>query len=75
MLKAHVINGEIVLDEPEELPEGMAVQVYLYNPEGDSLGDEERAALHRALDRSMAQADAGQLIDAEEVMDELERRP
>jgi hypothetical protein len=71
-LEAHVKNGQIVLDEPEELPEGMAVQVYRYDPEGDSLSDEERAALHRALDRSIAQANAGELIDADEVLAELE---
>jgi hypothetical protein len=71
-LKAHVKNGQIVLDEPSELPEGMAALVQLYDPQGDSLSDEERAALHQALDRSIAQADAGQLIDADEVLAELE---
>ncbi len=71
-LKAHVKNGQIVLDEPSELPEGMAALVQLYDPSGDSLGDEERVALHRALDRSIAQADAGELIDADEVLAELE---
>ncbi len=71
-LKAHVKNGQIVLDEPAELTNGMSVTVYLCNSEGDSLSDEERAALHRALDRSVAQADAGELIDADEVLAELE---
>ncbi|MCK6537877.1 MAG: hypothetical protein L6Q84_33290 [Polyangiaceae bacterium] len=72
-LKAHVKNGQIVLDEPVELAEGMPVSVYLCNSEGDSLSDQEREALHAALDRSIAQADAGQLIDADEVLAELER--
>ena len=72
-LKAHVKNGQIVLDEPTELAEGMPVSVYLCNSEGDSLSDQEREALHAALDRSIAQADAGQLIDADEVLAELER--
>jgi hypothetical protein len=72
-LKAHVKNGQIVLDEPSELPEGMAAHVYLYNPEGDSLSDAQREKLHRALDRSLAQADAGQGVPAEEVLAELER--
>ena len=72
-LKAHVKNGQLVLDEPAELPEGMKVRVQLYNPEGDDLNDEDRAALHRSLERGIAQADAGQLIDADEVLTELER--
>jgi hypothetical protein len=72
-LNGHVKNGQIVLDEPAELAEGLPVRVYLCNSEGDSLNDQERAALHRALERSIAQADAGKLIDADEVLAELER--
>jgi hypothetical protein len=72
-LKGHVRNGQIVLDEPTELPEGMEVRVQLYDPEGDTLSEEDREALHRSLQRGIAQADAGQLIDAEEVLGELER--
>jgi hypothetical protein len=72
-LKGHVKNGQIVLDEPAELPEGMEVRVQVYDPEGDALSDEDRAALHRSLRRGIAQADAGHLIDAEEVLAELER--
>jgi predicted transcriptional regulator len=44
----------------------------LYNSEGDTLNDEERAALHQTLLRGIAQADAGQLIDADEVLAELD---
>jgi hypothetical protein len=72
-LKAHYKNGQIVLDEPAEIDEGAPLTVYLCNSEGDTLNEAERAALHRALDRSIAQADAGQLIDADEVLAELER--
>ncbi len=72
-LRAHMVNGQIVLDEPTEIADGTALSVYLCNSEGDTLSDEEREALHGALDRSIAQADAGQLIDADEVLAELER--
>ncbi len=72
-LKAHVKNGQIVLDEPVELAEGMPVSVYLCDSSGDSLNDEERAALHRSIRRGLAQANAGELIDADEVLAELER--
>lgn len=35
------------------------------------MNDAERARLHRALERSIAQAKAGQLIDADEVIGKL----
>jgi len=38
---------------------------------GDDLDDEERAALHAELDASIAEAQAGKLIDAEVVLAEL----
>jgi len=72
-LKAHVKDGQIVLDEPAELTEGMAVSVYLCDSSGDSLSDEERAALHRSIRRGLAQANAGDVVDADEVLAELER--
>ncbi len=38
---------------------------------GDYLDDEERAALHRELEPSVAEAKAGQLVDADIVLAEL----
>ena len=72
-LKAHVVNGRIVVDEPVDLPDGAEVNVYLYNASADAMSSEERAALDGALERSIAQADAGNLIDADEVLSELQR--
>jgi len=37
------------------------------------MGAQERAALERALTRSIAQAVAGELIEADEVLSELQR--
>lgn len=71
-MKAHVVNGRLVVDEPTDLPEGTEWDLMLYNSEGDALNDEGRAALHRSLLRGIAQADAGQLIDADEVLTELD---
>jgi hypothetical protein len=68
-LKAHVHNGRLVLDEPTDLPEGTEVQLSIVDD--DEMGDEERARLHAALERSMAQAKAGKLIDADEVIGRL----
>jgi uncharacterized lipoprotein YbaY len=72
-LKAHVMNGRIVIDEPVDLPDGAEVRVYLYDAAADAMSPEERAALERALERSLAQADAGDLIEADEVLAELQR--
>jgi uncharacterized lipoprotein YbaY len=72
-LKAHVVNGRIVVDEPVDLPDGAEVRVYLYDASADAMSPQARAALERALERSVAQADAGELIDADEVLDELLR--
>lgn len=73
-LKAHVMNGRIVIDEPVDLPDGAELRLYLYDAAADSMTAEERSALDRALERSLAQADAGELIEADEVLAELQQR-
>lgn len=40
----------------------------------DNLDDDERERLHAALDRSLADAHAGRLHDADEVLAELQAR-
>ena len=39
--------------------------------EGDDLDETERRALHAELDASIEEADAGKLVDAEQVLSEL----
>jgi hypothetical protein len=68
-LKAHVHNGRLVLDEPTDLPEGTEVRLSI--ADDDEMDDEERAQLHAALEKSMAQAKAGKLIDADVVLGRL----
>ncbi len=68
-LKAHVHNGRLLLDEPTDLPEGSEVRVTIVDD--DEMDDEERARLHASLERSMAQANAGKLIDADVVLGRL----
>ena len=74
-LKARVHNGRLVLDEPTDLPEGEVIELVpldeVLASGGDYLDDEERAALHRELEASLAEAKAGKLIDADEVLAEL----
>ena len=58
-LQGHIKNGAIVLDQPQELPEGAAVQVEVLEPgvkpeplDGPTLLDRLRACLHISkLDR------------------------
>jgi hypothetical protein len=74
-LKAHVRNGRLLLDEPTDLPEGDVVELVQVDEVlasgGDDLDDEERAELHRELDASFAEEQAGQLIDLADAIADL----
>ena len=61
-VRAHVLKGQIVLDEPIELPEGMVVQVLLADP--DELTAEERAELEAAVDEGADDFERGDFEDA-----------
>jgi len=69
-LRAHVHNGRLVMDEPTELPEGLELTLTVAD-ETDDFDDEERARLHESLRRGIAQARAGELIDADAVISKL----
>ncbi len=64
-LKARVKGGRLVLDEPTNLPDGAEVHVALVD--GDDLDDEERAALHAAIEASEAELDAGEVVTDDEL--------
>ena len=77
-MKAHVHNGRLVLDEPTDLPEGDVV--YLQLVEGIvRIGDGEPAdrevELHRDLEASLTEAEAGQTLDLVEALAGLRPRP
>jgi hypothetical protein len=71
-LRARVENGRLRLDEPVDLPDGTVVDL-VADDEGDDLSDAEREALHQALLRASASADAGSLKPATAIIDELRR--
>lgn len=74
-LKATVRNGHLVLHEPTDLPEGATVELVAVGSDAlDALDDAERAALHAALDEGIAQDDAGDTEDADEVLARLRAR-
>jgi hypothetical protein len=71
--------GRPVLDEPTDLPEGEVVYLQFVDTilpaDTDELEEEERAALHRELEASIAEAEAGQTEDFATVIAELRRKP
>jgi hypothetical protein len=71
VLKAHVRNGRLVLDEPTDLAEGSEVPLQIAD-DWDELGDDERDALHREIAASITERRAGTpTFAADEVLAEL----
>jgi hypothetical protein len=67
-VKAHVVNGRILSDEPVDLPEGTQVVVHVSEHDNlDEMDDAERAALFSALDEADADYEAGHVVSEEEV--------
>ena len=71
-LRAVVRNGRIVLDEPTALPEGTVLHLVL-DDEGDNLDDNDRAMLRAAIREGIAEADAGHMVAADELLADLRR--
>ncbi|MCZ6794350.1 MAG: hypothetical protein O7J95_12125 [Planctomycetota bacterium] len=69
-IKARVVNGRLVVDEPTKFPEGTELDLTVAD-NGDELSDEERAALHEALHASWKSAQAGELKPARDLLDKL----
>jgi hypothetical protein len=68
VLTAHVRGGQLVLDEPVDLPEGAEVRVALVD---DELDEAERAELEAALEESEAELDAGRGVGEDELWTRL----
>jgi hypothetical protein len=74
-LKAHVKNGQLVLDEPAELPEGAEADVLIHGADPhDEMDAEERAELLRSIDEGLADVDAGNVMDFGEYIASLRAR-
>lgn len=72
-LRATVKKGRFVIDTPTTLPEGTVLDLII-DDEGDNLTDEERSALHAALERGMEEAKAGKGRPASDVIKDLRRQ-
>jgi hypothetical protein len=70
-IRAHVHNGQIVLDEPVELSEGTSVEVLL--PDDDPTA-EEWAEIEAEIEQSAAAFERGEFEDAHELLRRLEAR-
>ena len=81
-LKAHFQNGQVVLDEPTDLPNGTELYVVPAEQLGDvvllrddGLDDDERKRLHESIRRGIADGRAGRVTDFDEFLDELDAQP
>ena len=70
-LRARVKNGRLVLDEATDLPEGSEVRLLLGDDEEDWQPSDAQVA---ALQKSVAQAERGEVVPAEVVLRELRAR-
>jgi hypothetical protein len=81
-LKAHLKNGQVVLDEPTDLPNGTELYVVPAEQLGDvvllrddGLDDDERKRLHESIRRGIADGRAGRVTDFDEFLGELDAQP
>lgn len=74
-MRAHVKDGRILLDEPTDWPEGKIVELVpvdeVIATYGDDLDDSARAALHRSVDKSIDDEEAGRVEDLSKIIAEL----
>jgi hypothetical protein len=66
-----VIKGAIVLDEDDDLEEGAAVAVWIGDSQRPVRATDEELEL---VDKGIAEAERGELVDARAFLRELQRR-
>ena len=79
LLKAHLNDGQVVLDEPTDLPNGTELYVVTADQlddvvllRDDDLDDDERKRLHESIRRGIGDGRTGRVTDFDELIDELE---
>ena len=72
-VKARVLKGRLVLDEPTDLPEGEEIELVPLEDVrfGDRLSAEDRAQLHESLRKGIEQVKAGDTVDGEKALAEI----
>jgi hypothetical protein len=71
-VRARVQGGRLIVDEPTALPEGMVLGLVL-DDEGDDLDDAERRVRDAAIEVAWQQAQRGEGVPAQDVIDALRR--
>lgn len=71
-LKAHVKNGQIILDQPEELIEGAPLLVFRVT---DDMSNQERAELEQSVEDGAEDFERGDFEDAREFAARLAAKP
>lgn len=81
-IKAHFQNGQVVFDEPTDLPNGTVLYVVPAEQlsdavvlRDDGLDDDERKRLHESIRRGIEDGRAGRVTDFDEFLDELDAQP
>jgi hypothetical protein len=69
-LRARVINGRLIMDQPTDLPEGLVLDLVV-DDEGDDLDAEELRLLESKIVKSLEDAKAGRVHPAAEFLREL----
>ena len=72
-MRAVVVNGRLLMDEPTALPEGTVLDLVV-NDEGDDLDEGEHEALHARLEQAAESLRQGRGRRADEVLAELRAR-
>ncbi len=72
-MKARVVNGRLVMNEPCDLPDGTELDLVVAD-DGDEMDETERAQLEDSIEKALAEAKAGKLIPADEVLRQLRSR-
>lgn len=72
-LRARVINGRLLVDEPTSLPEGTVLELVV-DDEDDELDPEERRLLNAAISKAWESVKAGRIRPANAIIDELRTR-
>jgi hypothetical protein len=70
-VKVRVEHGQLVVDEPATLPEGSRWKLVPLDSLEEEMGPEEYAEFLRELEISAKEAEAGELIDADDVLAKL----
>lgn len=72
-MKAHVEDGQIVLDEPMNFPNGMRLRV-VPDEEEHEMSASEQKALNAEIEKSLDEVDAGHYVKGDDLIARLRTR-